>query len=256
VPGSTPGGPPEEWTEKVGDGVEERFEVAEFDLDERPSRLAVSEKLVGLVARSLAHPVLIPSKREGARHEGTPEAVRSERAFQRALAREIRPVELCIGKVRTKAVGEVIQLESAAVLFDEHQRVGVSISEVTPCAQGVRNAWRKLLPSRMVRLVLVEREGFVVEVEVLELERRSFAASHAFTVQEAVEEAIADPNLRGGEERCVLCRVEDRKPLLRTRLREPSAGEGIALDIPGELGEVQDQRQFARDLSRAVVAPA
>ncbi|MGC4091366.1 MAG: hypothetical protein QM756_26510 [Polyangiaceae bacterium] len=195
------------------------------------------------MAGALPHPVLVLPERERPRHERAPEAVRAERALERALRVEVDPLELGRAQVRPHAVRHVVEVQRPAVLVDEHEVVGLGVPRLLPPLQRGRDSGRQLPPARAVGLVLVERDRLVLQVDVAELQLLGLAAPHAFAVQEAPQQPIGERHVLACEQSGVLSRVEDREALARAGRGEPALRQRVALDVPQELGEVQDAVQ-------------
>jgi len=89
---------------------------------------------------------------------------------------------------------------------------GDGLADGAPGAQGRRDAWREGPGARVVGLVLVERDGAAVEVDITPGEGDGLAGAGALAVQVAVEDAPAEMDGGRREEARILVGVE---PALR-----------------------------------------
>ncbi|HVW29980.1 MAG TPA: hypothetical protein VHC69_31675 [Polyangiaceae bacterium] len=131
------------------------------------------------------------------------------------------------------------------MLVGEDRVLGIRLAAELPRAERLpgferlRDALGESPPARVVGFVLVEADGLVIEVEVAPLQRGRFPSPHPFAVKEPVEHAVRERHLLAREQRAVLLRIQDRESLLRPDLRKPAAWQWVAVDVAGELGEVE-----------------
>ncbi|HZX00736.1 MAG TPA: hypothetical protein VFF45_00685 [Bacilli bacterium] len=125
---------------------------------------------------------------------------------------QLGPADACRLQVLAVALREVTRPDRLALLVDEHGAVVVDGDPLLPMdlAQGPKRGGAALGQrpcARVVGLVLVQRDGAALQVEVAVRERCCLARAGAFPMQEAVEHAPAEGHRGRGQELSVLVRI-------------------------------------------------
>ncbi|XXX66304.1 hypothetical protein WME82_48645 [Sorangium sp. So ce128] len=167
----------------------------------------------------------------------------------RAALEELGALHVGRLQVLAEAIGVVCLADALAVLVHEQGRAAVAgavAAQVAPRAQRADDAGRERPRARIVRLVFVQHEGAALEVRIRAVERGRFAEARPFTVEEAVEQAPAQRDVRAGEQARILVRVEPPLRLARAELREEALGQRVRGDEAGR--EERDREQPVHEL--------
>ncbi|HVY26964.1 MAG TPA: hypothetical protein VHB79_10440 [Polyangiaceae bacterium] len=171
--------------------------------------------------------------------ERAAEVVHAQTPAIRARREQLRPVDAGEPHVGAKPSRELLLVDGAPVLLDEHEVAALQAAELGPLRQGPHDVGIHGPVARVVGLVLVEADGAALQVDLdPEPHCHGFADPAALAREEAPQHAVAERHLVVGrrEQRCVVGGVQVREGGRLADLRHEADGQGTRLDVPARVG--------------------